>query len=103
MTLLKLFKHAKCFYSELFPSNFFVTLSCLLVYLINGNKSLVAIIWFKFATIFAIFYYYNIFKKKEFYYYFNLGITKTSLFLASFFFDFFLFGIAIFLSILKNN
>jgi hypothetical protein len=91
------FKHMMTFYRGVFIVNFLLTLSSIFVYIKYGAIALVAVFWFKIFTLIFILYVYTLFKKKEFHYYYNLGISKTHLFVSVFIFDIFLFVSLIFL------
>ena len=49
---------------------------------------LLALLWFKIITDILILYFINIYKQKELYYYYNLGLSKSFLWIASLAIDF---------------
>jgi hypothetical protein len=81
------------FYRGIFVINFLITLSCVYLVLVFGQKAfeiLMALFWYKVIAILLVFYTSVYYRQKELYYYQNLGVSKLRLCIATSAFDFLL-------------
>ncbi len=86
------------FYTGLFLANLLVTLSCIGLRIVFGDKVhlvLPILFWYKAIATVLIFYLGTYNKKNEFYYYQNLGVSRSKLIISTILFDIFL-GIVLF-------
>ncbi len=95
-------KLSATFYSTFAFASNLITLSCLFLISLRGEKGIYVIqilFWFKIFTLGAIFYFISNYKKNDFNYYKNLGLTKNQLWISTLTFDFVLFLLLILLTL----
>ena len=90
------------FYSSFAFASNLITLACLYLVYLYGDKAIYIIqilFWFKILTLAVIVYFIHQYKKDLFYYYKNLGLSKKHLWIPTLTFDLALFLILLALTI----
>ena len=71
------------FYKSFCFTSIVISLTCAVIFFINGIPMFLPLFWFKMITLALFFYVIKSYKEKEFYFYKNLGISQKSLWVFS--------------------
>ena len=88
MQYFKIIRLIASFYRNCVLFSILITVICISLYWRNGLESLMAICWFKIATLALTYYFMNSYNQQRYYYYMNLGISKAVLWTVSLLVDF---------------
>ena len=87
LNLVKKVRLIWLFYQGFIVASIVLNLCCMGLYLQFGPPVIVALAWFKMATLALILFFINGLKANEYFYYFNQGIAKQTLWLGSMLLD----------------